>query len=167
MEESRAHNLVRVIYSERCQSICRVTCLFKQWAWLVTTCFDPMSSLFLVCAKKSSLIRVDKTVCESPTHLIRALGKIPDIFALLKHVSVCVYDEQKYNVCLVRDSQSWILYYFAKKDKNLILFLTTCMVTVSWINKPPAHKQIRYPLKLHTCLKNDLGLPPNLLAAQK
>ena len=60
-----------------------------------------MSRLFLVCAKKRILIRVDKIVCESPTHIIRALGKILDIFALLKHVTVCVYDEQKYNVCLV------------------------------------------------------------------
>ena len=78
-----------------------------------------MSRLFLVCAKKRSLIRVDKIVCESPTHIIRALGKILYIFALLKHVTVCVYDEQKYNVCLVWDSQSWKLCYFAEKEKKL------------------------------------------------
>jgi len=147
MEESRGHNSVKVIYFEQCQSICRLTCKFKQCALLVTTCFDPMSCLLLVCAKKRSLIRIDKIGCESLTHLIRALGKIPDIL-----------------LCL---SMSRCVYMMNKSTTSISFEIASCMVTESWINKPPAYRQIRYPLKLHRCLKKDLGLPPNLLAAQK
>jgi len=58
------------------------------------TCRNPFwpNVLFVSSSRKTkSLIRTG----ESPNHLIRELGKITDIFASLKHVSVFVYDGQK------------------------------------------------------------------------
>jgi len=48
------------------------------------------------------------------------------------------------------------------KNKLVNLFLTSCVVTESGINKLPAHQQIRYLLKLQRCLKKDLGLLLNI-----